>query len=142
MPGALCGSGCANVACEPAGSLRKDGYVMVVFNRNYILAHRLIWFYVFGEWPVAEIDHTNGNRSDNRLSNLRQVTKSENVQNQHTPEDGMLGVDFNRARAKWRSRITVNGKVTCLGYFSTKKEAYAAYRRAKKVLHPKAARYA
>src|SRR3990167_3120706 len=60
-----------------------QGYILIRVNNDGILyrAHRLAWLYVYGFWPPADIDHINGNRSDNRIVNLRSVTRSQNLQN-------------------------------------------------------------
>jgi hypothetical protein len=55
-----------------------------VLNKRY-MAHRLAWLYVTGAWPRGQIDHINGDRSDNRWANLRDVTPSENARNRHAP---------------------------------------------------------
>ena len=52
-----------------AGSVDKDGYVIITLNSKKYRAHRLIWFYVYGKWPVNEIDHINRIPSDNRIIN-------------------------------------------------------------------------
>lgn len=69
MPGAM--AGCRR---------KKDGYILVGVDNRLYLAHRLIWMMVYGEWPNV-IDHKNGDPSDNRLVNLRNVNQSENILN-------------------------------------------------------------
>jgi HNH endonuclease len=100
-------------------------------------AHRLAWLYMNGKWPENDIDHINGDRADNRITNLRDVSVSVNLQNQKKAhidsKSGLLGVT--KARNKWRAGITVNGKPMHLGYFSSKESAYEAYLSAKRVLH-------
>ena len=47
--------------------------------RQSIAAHRLVWFYIHGKWPEMELDHINNNKRDNRIENLREVTRGENM---------------------------------------------------------------
>ena len=100
-------------------------------------AHRLAWFYVYGEWPKYDIDHINGNRSDNRIANLRDVPKGINIQNQKSAhpgsESGLLGVSWNKT--KWRAKITLNGQIKYLGHYDDKYEAHEAYLKAKRQMH-------
>lgn len=66
------------------GSKHAAGYVELRLDYKSYLAHRLAWFYTHGTWPVSEIDHINQDRTDNRLSNLRDVNRSENNRNSRT----------------------------------------------------------
>ena len=101
-------------------------------------AHRLIWLYVNGAWPVNEIDHVNGVRNDNRISNLREVTNSQNLQNQRKPSlnntSGFLGVSA--YGGKWLAQIKLSGKKQHIGYYDTPAEAHAAYIAKKREIHP------
>lgn len=99
-----------------------------VFGRG-CLAHRLIWAIVHGEHPPEEIDHINGNRSDNRISNLRSVSSLDNAKNICRRSDnssGTTGVMWNRASGKWRARIMVDQKEIHLGQFADIQAAIAA----------------
>lgn len=86
-----------------------------------------------------EIDHINGDESDNRICNLRLATKSENQQNKRRPRKdnkaGLLGVCWFERAKKWRAQITVNGECKYLGLYVTPEEAHAAYLTAKRELH-------
>lgn len=62
------------------GTKRKDGYIIVGYNYKTYLAHRIIWLYVFGEMPLY-IDHIDGDPSNNKITNLRNVTQKENRAN-------------------------------------------------------------
>lgn len=100
-------------------------------------AHRVAWLITYGEWPKGEIDHINGNRSDNRIANLRCVSHAENGRNQKrssTNTSGVTGVHWYAALGKWQAHITVNGKLKPLGYFADIHDAIAA-RKAAEVDH-------
>ena len=109
---------------------RASGYRVVALDRVMVRAHMLCWFHVHGEWPDGEIDHRNGVRDDNRLSNLRVTTRAGNQQN--VPARGTERTHGGR----WMARITTNGERVYLGTFDTQEEAAAAYATAKKKLHP------
>lgn len=113
-----------------------DGYKGgSIFNRKYI-AHRVAWAIYYGEWPVGHVDHINHNRTDNRISNLRVVTRVENMRNAKIRQDnssGVTGVCWDAARGKWRAEI--NGvRRTMLGRFDSLDDAVAA-RKAAERLH-------
>ena len=74
-----------------AGYKRKDGYIGIKLNRRLYLAHRLAWFLSYDKWPENEIDHINGDRTDNRLENLRDVPKSLNQRNAKRRWDNTSG---------------------------------------------------
>jgi hypothetical protein len=92
---------------------------------------------VYGYWP-NEVDHVNGAKDDNRIANLREVTHSENMQNQRgarsDSKTGLLGVSAHHG--KWCARIRVKGTLKHLGSYSTPEAAHQAYVKAKRVLHP------
>jgi hypothetical protein len=109
--------------------------------RHSILVHRIAFALMTGRWPPHDIDHRNGISTDNRWDNLRAATRAENTQNLGGPyrngSTGVLGVHRIVNRLKpWRARIGINGGKCSLGCFPTKEEAYQAYLRAKKELHP------
>ena len=99
--------------------------------------HRLAWLYVYGEWPHQQIDHIDGNKLNNRIENLRDVSPYANNENLHNPKKhnstGVLGV---RKRGnKYHSRIVVNGIEKHLGTFPTAAIAHQAYIDAKRKYH-------
>lgn len=116
-----------------AGTFHKNsGYVHLTVDGKKYRAHRLAWFYVHGEWP-EEIDHANGVRSDNRLTNLREATRSQNNANMAPRIDnasGSKGVSWDGRTKSWRSYITQDGRQKHLGRFGDKGAAIAAYRKA------------
>lgn len=122
-----------------AGTMDADGYRTIQLDGVRHRAHRLAWLYMHGEWPPSEdIDHVNGNRADNRIANLREARRSENVQNvgaaRKDSKSGLAGV--NERDGRWRARIRAGGERLTLGYFDSPEEAHAAYRAAKLQLHP------
>ena len=120
------------------------GYRVIRINRLY-LAHRLAWLHYYGEWPLQFIDHINGNGFDNRINNLRDVTRAENTWNiatRKTSKSGFRGVSLYKPNGKWRARINVNGKEKSLGYFKTKELAVKAYEIAAKEIYGEFARSA
>ncbi len=125
-------------AGSQAGSAGRDGYVKVFFRGGIYCAHRVAWSIYYGEEPHGEIDHKNGDRSDNRISNLRVVDRVENMQNLfYKPRgfSGVRGVVWSKKLGKWRARITVDKKGISLGCFESKDEAHRRYLLAKENFH-------
>ena len=123
---------------DKAGSINRDGYIYITINYKKFLIHRLAWLYVYGEFPENEIDHINGNPSDNRIGNLRSATRCENMNNvgKHTNNtSGYKGVSWSKEVKKWEAKIAVNKKRINLGYFDKLESAYNAYCQAAKNLH-------
>lgn len=111
-----------------------NGYHGVRVEGTLVLIHRLIWVLHYGEWPVGEIDHINGNKFDNRIENLRDCSKSQNMKNQKLRSDsssGFPGVHFckDKKSRPWAARVGVNNTWKTLGYFATKEEAIACRKR-------------
>ena len=116
----------------------KDGYLTIGINKKLYRTHRVVWMYVHGSFPDGDLDHINRNKKDNRIENLRVVTKSQNRQNitaHKNNKSGMKGVWLHKQTKRWCSTIGLNSKNKYLGSFSTKEEAQAAYMAASKVLH-------
>jgi hypothetical protein len=120
-------------AGKVAGYIDKQGYWSLhIFHRRY-RAPRVAWLIMTGEWPAGDIDHINLNRSDDRWSNLRVATESENMANRLAPRNntsGFKGVSFDRKTKKWRAKITKNYSHHYLGAFDTPEAACAAYSKA------------
>lgn len=115
-----------------------QGYRSVCYSCRKMLAHRVAWVMTHGEWPKEMIDHINGDRSDNRLCNLRQATRSQNLINSKLSSrnsSGFRGVSWCSAKQKWDARIYSATKLRLLGRFKTKEEAIAAYAAAAAELH-------
>jgi hypothetical protein len=117
-----------------AGTRTSHGYVQISVDGRFYRAHRLAWLIVHGSFPDGEIDHINRNPSDNRLVNLRVVTRTVNLHNCGTRCDnksGLTGVSWSRNRRKWVAQIQVNGATKYLGRFVTAEAARSAYLAAK-----------
>lgn len=117
------------IAGAVAGKIELDGYRRIGFSRKLYPAHVLAWLIETGEWPASNIDHANGNRADNRWSNLRLASQSQNIANARlyaTNTTGFKGVS-KRQNGRYYSTIKVNGKSRCLGHFDTPEAAHAAY---------------
>lgn len=117
---------------------RLHGYRVGNVNYKLCMAHRVIWAIVHGEYPDSDVDHINGNRSDNRIVNLRAATRSQNNCNSGLRSDntsGYRGVSFQAQYGKWEARIHADKKKHRLGYFDTAEEAAEAYRKASLNLH-------
>ena len=102
------------------------GYRCGRLNYQYVLAHRIIWKMMTGE-DAKEIDHIDGNRSNNAWSNLRSVNASLNRRNAARRSDntsGCTGVTLD-TRGRWQAGMSMNGKFMYLGSFATKEEAIA-----------------
>lgn len=126
----LCTRGNA-IAGTVAGTKIRQ-YTVIDFGNRKIMAHRIAFFLKNGRWPLGVIDHINGNRSDNRWSNLRECQQSDNAKNQTTRPRGMSGVRgvrFNLKSSKskpWEVLIKHNYKQIYIGRYATKEEAIAA----------------
>lgn len=116
-----------------AGNLDKSGYVRIHICGKKIAAHRLAWFFVHGEWPKEDVDHINEIKNDNRISNLRLATRSQNCMNRGNKKT--KGAYFYPNYGNYVAKIMKEGVSTHLGYFDTFEEAKAAYDDAAKELH-------
>lgn len=115
---------------DKAGNIVANGYWQVSVNNKAYLAHRLVWFYFKGYWPKEMLDHVDGNKLNNALSNLREATRSQNMRNvrlMKTNTSGFKGVSWSNAAKKWQVRCKVLGKDNYLGLFESAEEASQAY---------------
>ena len=125
-----------------AGYTKCLGYRLVRVKGERIRAHRIVWAMVHGEWPAYDIDHINGNPSDNRIVNLREATKSQNQHNrskQRNNSSGFKGV-VKQSPNRWGAYIWVDGSAKYLGLFASPELAHEAYKAAAHRLHGKFAR--
>lgn len=101
-------------------------YVAIGIDRKIYLAHRLAWLYMTGEWSQIDVDHINGDRSDNRWVNLREAVRWQNLANSKlsaTNKSGFKGVCFDKSRGLWLATISVAGVHYNLGRYATAEEA-------------------
>lgn len=122
------------------GSPDITGHLRTQVDGVLYYCHRLAFLYVMDIWPNGDVDHIDGDPSNNKWSNLRDVTHKVNTQNRHTPtkskKTGLpLGVSIDSRDGGIRSDITVDGKARSLGRFSTPELAHEAYKVAKRKLH-------
>lgn len=122
-----------------AGGLMPVGYVQIYVDGKNYLAHRLAWLHVTGAMPERYIDHRDTNKSNNRFTNLRDVSEIVNGHNRkgankNNLASGLIGVRRNRLR--WAAQITVNRKPHHLGTYDTPEQAHAVYLEAKRQFVP------
>lgn len=113
-------------ANKEAFTTLKLGYLSGMVCSIEFGAHRAAWAVHYGKWPDGEIDHINGVRTDNRISNLREVSHQENMKNATMKKNntsGVTGVFWHKPRKKWQVRIWVDQKNKSLGYYDTIEEA-------------------
>ena len=108
------------------GSDNGRGYLQGRIDGRFYMVHRLIWLYAHGEWPKGEIDHINGDRGDNRLDNLRVVSRSTNMRNKKkhaNNKSGICGVSWHKRDRNWCAFIDQDGKKVWLGSYDCKYRA-------------------
>lgn len=112
------------------GTLHSTGYIVIRIDDKLYKAHRLAWLYMTGTFPKMKIDHVNRIKSDNHWGNLRDVSHSQNCENnpiKKSNRSGFVGVGWSKSMKKWRARIMYGYKGKHLGYFDCPKEAHEAY---------------
>lgn len=110
---------------------QSQGYIALWVDGRKYLAHRVAFLIAHGRWPAGDVDHVNGNKTDNRIENLREATRVQNNGNTKLPRhntSGMKGV--RRHRAKWVAQISIENQCRYLGIFETKEQAGEAYAKA------------
>lgn len=115
------------LAGSVAGSPNEHGYVRICIDGCYARAHRLAWFWTYDSWPSV-VDHINGNRSDNRIANLREAPGWRNAANKGRSKNnksGFKGVTLKKKR--WQAQIAKDGTSYHLGTFDTPESAHQAY---------------
>jgi hypothetical protein len=123
---------------KPAGFVDFKGYRLIKLLGNTYMLHRLAWFYITGEWPKEQIDHINGNKSDNRFENLREASNSQNQFNlglRSTNKSGYKGVSWSKVKGKWHAVAYLNYKSYSLGFYDDIIEAAQAYKDFAKIVH-------
>jgi len=123
---------------KQASRLKKsNGYHEVTISKKKYYAHRVIFMMFHGRWP-EQIDHIDGDRSNNVLSNLREANNAQNNRNtklRSTNTSGFKGVFYNKRNHNYNASITVNYKSIHLGCFPTAQDAHEAYKKAALELH-------
>lgn len=117
------------------------GYMKVCINYKHYFLHRIIWALVYGEFPRGQIDHIDGDKANNRITNLREADPSQNCANRKLHSNnrhGMKGVTPSYGR--WTARVAFRGKRHHIGTFDTQQEAYAAYLNHAEKIHGEFAR--
>jgi len=131
-----------NLLDKPAGSIHKTGYRHITWRGKPQKAHRLIFMLHHGYMP-KEVDHINGDRADNRIDNLREVTRSENQCNRgalSSNTSGYPGVSWHARSKAWVVRLMKNGKSYALGYFKDLELAGLVSAEARAIYHGQYAR--
>lgn len=126
----------ASDAGKLATTTTERGYLRCQVAGRNIMAHRVAWALHYGEWPKEFVDHIDGDKTNNRITNLRLATYAQNARNSIFRKDsvsGHKGVAFRKNR--WYARIRVDGRMRHIGSFLTCAEAIAAYRTAVMFVH-------
>lgn len=131
------GFGC--LVGQKAGSPGAHGYWRIHLGgtranggRDY-LAHRLAWLYMTGAWPIRDLDHINGVKDDNKWSNLREATKTENQGNRKVSRNnktGCKGIYFDSVNSQFVAQLVKHGRAVFLGRYDSLEDAKAAYAQA------------
>ncbi len=124
-----------------AGSVISTGYLRVVIDAKAHLCHRLAWLYVYGRWPDNSIDHINGIRSDNRISNLRDVPHSVNMQNgvARGTKYGYPGIMY--SKGSYFGKVKVQGRRIYTKAYPTPELAHRGWLELKSELHAECRRH-
>ena len=105
---------------DPVGHRRHDGYLTIGMQGREYLGHRVAWFLMTGEFPEQEIDHIDGDPSNNKWNNLRLATRAENNRNtKGYSNTGIKNVYYREGkRNPFQVKIMVDGKNICVGSFT------------------------
>jgi hypothetical protein len=114
-----------------SGKSTSTGYLRIGIDGKRYLTHRLAWLYIHGKFPLNDLDHINRIRTDNRLCNLREATRAENLQNR----SNVKGVYWHKRAKKWLAQIKANKKHFYLGLHENFEDARQAYIDASLQLH-------
>ena len=127
-------------AGDLAGTVKTGGYIQINACAKLYYAHRLAWRFMHGSWPAGHIDHIDGNPSNNRIENLRDVSVLMNQQNQRrahvsNKSSGFQGVSFDARTNRWMAKISINNTTKNLGRYDTPEQDHSAYLSAKRINH-------
>jgi hypothetical protein len=115
------------MAGEVAGNQQQNGRWRIAVDGIEVSRSHLVWFWVYGYFPV-QLDHKDRDCSNDRISNLREATQSQNLGNRSMlPQNtsGYRSVSYDRHKRRWRARIAAFGKRQSLGTYKTREEAAA-----------------
>ena len=121
---------------DTVGYLRSDGYLRTSIDGKGYMCHRLAWLYVHGEFPEEYIDHINGNKSDNRICNLREATNKQNQKNRKVQANNKTGyrcVSYHKHNNRYIAAMQIDGKSSYIGSYATPLEASDAYEERAKI---------
>lgn len=129
----------SHLSGKVAGSKVKKGYLIIGINKTRYYAHRLAWLYVNGVMPINQIDHIDGNKTNNSISNLRDIESQKNSMNQRKPSKGnttgFLGVTLEKKTGKYQAQIMLDGRHIYIGRFNDAIDAHNAYLSKKREVH-------
>lgn len=127
----------AKVGNKAGRSITSDGYYRIGICGKVYRAHRVAFLIEYGRWPTGDVDHIDGNRLNNAISNLRETDRSGNMQNlkRARKDSGTKVLGVSAMGDRFRASIKVNQKQIHLGCFATAGEAHDAYLKAKRELH-------
>ena len=130
----------ARYADKVAGTLTEKGYFKVRWGAGKIYAHRIAWAIHYGEWPVGCIDHINHDGTDNRISNLRDVSRAENARNRPPQKNSknFVGIYKHKTCSRWVASIGHKGENVYLGLYPCIGQAIKVRRTAEQIrgFHP------
>jgi hypothetical protein len=124
--------GTSNRKVGGVAGTKRDGYIRITIKGKIYSAHRLAYLYMTGKFPENDIDHINHIRHDNRWTNLRDATHSQNQANRVKHKNntsGYKGVNWDKRYKKWRAKIQYMNKSIYIGYYTTPQEAAEAYKK-------------
>ena len=111
----------------------RTSYVRFSYKGRFIYAHRIAWMLTYKEWPDGDIGHDDGDGLNNRIGNLKVVTRTENMRNMRRFKNnasGFPGINWDKSQNTWMVRIGVENKRIFLGCFKRLKHAVAARKEA------------
>jgi len=123
---------------KQTGCPNGGGHTQTRFRDKMHFVHRIAWAIYYGINPKEQIDHKNGDGTDNRILNLREATRQQNSFNTKcliTSKSRIKGVHWHKTNKRWQAQITINGKKKYLGVFTSKEEAVLAYQFKAKEFH-------
>lgn len=114
------------------GNPSSSGYLEISVGNSKFSAHKLAWYFTYGEVPDENIDHIDGNKQNNRIDNLRLFTPLENMRNRGTNKNNTTGYNgvYLTSSGKYRARIKIKGKLIGLGTFVNFDDAVKARKEA------------